>query len=62
MQALLWTGAGGAVAVSVAAMIAERRRARRPRLDAVGFMPWTAIHVGALFAAAALAFLAAHQG
>lgn len=33
---------------------ADRRRFRRTRLDAVGFMPWTTIFIMAMFAAVLL--------
>ncbi len=46
-------GSIGAVAVTLAlaAGLADRRRARRENLDAVGFMPWTVIFLLALFTA-----------
>lgn len=42
--------AGGAlVALALIALWAERRRVKRKRIDAVGFMPWTAIFLIAGF-------------
>ena len=42
--------AGGALlALAVWSAIAERRRLRRNRIDAVGFMPWTAVFFLAFF-------------
>lgn len=40
---------------------ADRRRARRNRLDSVGFMPWAAIHLLALLGACVFLGLAAHD-
>lgn len=40
---------------------AEIRRYRRKRMDAVGFMPWTAIHLVALLGACVFLGLAAHD-
>lgn len=41
----VWMGGAGAVAavIAVLAWLADRVRSRRSRLDAVGFMPWTAV-------------------
>jgi hypothetical protein len=42
--------AGGALLlVAVVSALAERRRLRRSRIDAVGFMPWTAVFFLAFF-------------
>jgi len=42
--------AGGALLlVAVWSGLAERRRLRRKRIDAVGFMPWTAVFFLAFF-------------
>jgi hypothetical protein len=43
----LWGGA--LLLFAVAAMLAERRRARRKRIDAVGWVPWTTLFVIAFF-------------
>jgi hypothetical protein len=42
---------GGAVLLGLAVLsgVAERRRLRRSRIDAVGFMPWTAVFFLAFF-------------
>ena len=42
--------AGGALLlVAVVSAVAERRRLRRNRIDAVGFVPWTAVFFLAFF-------------
>ena len=42
--------AGGALlTLAVWSAVAERRRLRRTRIDAVGFMPWTAVFFLAFF-------------
>jgi hypothetical protein len=42
--------AGGALLLLAAfSVVAERRRLRRRRIDAVGFMPWTAVFLLAFF-------------
>ena len=51
-QAGLWAVAGGAAAVALAAGLADRRRSRRPNLDRPGWMPWPAIQILAMIAAA----------
>ena len=46
---------GGALLVfAIVAALAERRRLRRRRIDAVGFMPWTALFMLAFFAGVTL--------
>jgi hypothetical protein len=55
---ILWTIAGAAFALAVVATVADRRRSRRPVLDRVGWVPWTAIQILALFVAIAAAALA----
>ena len=59
LQVTLWTGCAAAIGVAGLSAWAERRRARRTNLDAVGFMPWPlimilSILIGAVFAASAL--------
>jgi hypothetical protein len=44
--------------IAVAALLAERRRARRARIDAVGCMPWTGVFFVAFFAGVVLLALA----
>lgn len=55
-QASLWTVAGALLALAVGAAVAERRRAARRNLDAVGWVPWNLVQVlaglGAVVAAA----------
>jgi hypothetical protein len=60
-QAALWTAAGTAAGVAVAASLAEWARNRRRNLDRVGFMPWQLISVLAFFLAVGLGALAAHS-
>lgn len=60
MQVTLWTGCAIAVALALLANWAERRRARRTNLDAVGFMPWPLIMILSLLAAAVCAAFALH--
>ena len=51
--AALWGGAF--LLLAVTALLAERLRARRRKIDAVGWVPWTALFlVGALCAVALL--------
>lgn len=40
---------GGLLLLAVVAGFAERRRLRRSRIDAVGFMPWTAVFLLSFF-------------
>ncbi|MBB5733424.1 hypothetical protein FHS61_002459 [Altererythrobacter atlanticus] len=54
--AALWAGA--LLLLALVALLAERRRLRRQRIDAVGCMPWTAIFLTAAFAATVLLTLA----
>ena len=61
MQGGLWTGAGAALGLAVAAGIADWRRTRRSVLDDAGWVPWRGIQVAALFAAMALVVLATHR-
>ena len=51
------TGAG-LLLIALAALLAERRRARRARIDAVGCMPWTGVFFVAFFAGVLLLALA----
>ena len=44
--------------VALAAVLAERRRTRRARIDAVGFMPWTTIFFVTFFCGVLLVSLA----
>jgi hypothetical protein len=39
----------GLLLLAVWSAVAERRRLRRERIDAVGFMPWTAVFFVAFF-------------
>jgi len=44
--------------VALIAALAERRRSRRKAIEAVGWVPWTAIFLAACFGAAGLLALA----
>ena len=57
-QGGLWVGAGASLALAVGAGLADWRRSKRRSLDRVGWVPWTAIQIGALFAALLFAVLA----
>ena len=57
-QAALWSAAGAALAIAVAAGAMDWRRGRRRDFDAVGWVPWGAIQVTAFFAALAFAIFA----
>lgn len=57
-QAGLWTAAGGAALIAVAAGVGEWRRSRRRDLDQAGWVPWTLIQVLAFLAAVAAAAVA----
>jgi hypothetical protein len=57
-QGTLWTSAGAALALAVAAGVAEWRRTRRRELDEAGWVPWRGIQVACLFASVAFVVLA----
>jgi hypothetical protein len=57
-QQWLWAAAGAALALAVAAGIAESRRNRRTTLDRHGWMPWRGLQAAAFFATIALVILA----
>ena len=50
-----------AVALALAAWLADRRRARRSDPDAVGFMPWTTVYFWTSLLAMLLLAMAALQ-
>ena len=51
--------AGGALLfLALVALVAERRRLRRKRIDAVGFVPWTTLFVICAFVGISLLALA----
>ncbi|WP_165799637.1 hypothetical protein [Sphingomonas oleivorans] len=52
--------AGLAAASALAAALAERRRHARRDLDRVGWVPWPAVQLAALFVAVLLVVLALH--
>ncbi|WP_119083748.1 hypothetical protein [Altererythrobacter sp. B11] len=54
--AALWAGA--CLILALSALIAERRRLKRRRIDSVGWVPWTGIFMAASFAAATLLLIA----
>jgi hypothetical protein len=51
--------AGACLLAALFALWADRRRTRRKRIDAVGFMPWTAVFFVCAFAAAGFGAVAA---
>ena len=55
-----WAGLAGAglLLVALVAAVAERRRHRRTRIDAVGWMPWTSVFLLAFVAGIVLLGLA----
>jgi hypothetical protein len=58
-DATLMAVLGGALLlVALFAALAERRRTRRRAIDAVGWVPWTAIFLAACFGAAGVLALA----
>ncbi|HEX2764179.1 MAG TPA: hypothetical protein VHM92_10125 [Allosphingosinicella sp.] len=59
LPSILWTLAAAFLVLAAIAAIADRRRSRRAALDRVGWVPWTAIQVLALFLAIGAAGLAA---
>jgi hypothetical protein len=58
-QAMAWTGAAAALALALAAGLADWSRNRRKNLDRVSWVPWQLISVLAFFAAVGLAAVAA---
>lgn len=54
MQEELWWGVGAALIIAAVAALADRRRANRKDIEAVGFMPWPLVLVLSLLAAAVL--------
>ena len=57
-QASLWFGVAASAVVGGWAALADRRRARRTRLDHVGWVPWPLILLAALMVGAVCAALA----
>lgn len=49
---------GALLTFALVAMFAERRRLRRKHIDAVGFVPWTALFLVCAFAGVSLLALA----
>ncbi|OYW46580.1 MAG: hypothetical protein B7Z33_04175 [Sphingomonadales bacterium 12-68-11] len=47
----------GLLVIALWAALAERRRVRRARIDAVGWMPWNALFLTALFGGVSLVSL-----
>ncbi len=52
---VIWAGCAACVCVAAVSLFAERRRANRAELDAVGFMPWNFILIMSMIAAAVFA-------
>jgi hypothetical protein len=57
-QAGLWTGAGAAAVVALAAALADWKRQRRLNLDSPGWVPWTGIQLFATLCTVVLTALA----
>jgi hypothetical protein len=57
-QHWLWAADGAALALVVAAGVAESRRGRRPSLDAPGWVPWRGLQVAGFFGLLAFTILA----
>ena len=55
---LMGLAGGGSLLIALAAFAGERRRLRRKRIDAVGFMPWTKLFFVAFFCGVTLLALA----
>jgi len=49
---------GSLLLIALGAAVAERRRLRRARIDAVGFMPWTAVFFLSIFPGVTLVAMA----
>jgi len=45
-----WAAAAAALLVAVIAGVADSRRQRRDRIDAIGWVPWRGIQAAAVFA------------
>lgn len=58
MQSTLWTGVAGCILLAGIAILSDRLRQRRRDPDQVGWMPWSAVLIFALFGAAICAALA----
>jgi hypothetical protein len=52
-QAALWTVAAAFGCLALLAVLADHRRAKRRDLDKVGWVPWTAVQIASIIAAAA---------
>ncbi|CUS43079.1 MAG: hypothetical protein V4610_25020 [Pseudomonadota bacterium] len=53
-----WIGAGGTLALAIAAGLGDRRRKRRINLDSIGVVDWPTVQVLALIATAILVSVA----
>jgi hypothetical protein len=58
VQQWMWGAGGAALALALAAGIAESRRNKRHNLDRTGWVPWQGIQIVAIFAALAFTILA----
>lgn len=56
-----WTVAGAALAVALAAGLADWRRGRRRDIDRVGWVPWTLIQIVAVTVVLGAAAVAVHS-
>jgi hypothetical protein len=58
---MLWTMVGVLAAGALVAAVGERRQHRRADLDRIGWVPWPAVQLFALFAAVLFLVLALHS-
>ena len=56
-----WIAAASVAGLVVLAALAERRRSRRRDLEAIGWVPWRGIQVGACFLLVLILVLATHR-
>ena len=61
-QHWLWAAAGAALALAVAAGVADSRRHRRIGLDRPGWVPWRGLQAAAFFATLAFVVFALKNG
>lgn len=61
-QAMLWTGAGAALAMAIVAAVAESRRNARRNLDSPGWMPWSFLQIAGVLGLLVCAALAVRLG
>jgi len=62
MQLEFWIAVGVALLIAILTGVAEHRRRKRRDLERVGWVPWMAIQMAALFVALVLVSVALHVG